>query len=252
MRLNADISEIPWKKVSIVAAILLVVGAAIAGLTVFQNNTKTPATPEKSYDVLQRYLKQRAERSEFNPSLDAANEKTPWNTLKAQYNQPPDYKTVYRTIGEHLVIAEHLLNQESPQKQAEGMRIVSGLCSTALDVAVDPWLAARICDAYIVPHFSKIDEKPKYGLTREHFMDVAGRVYRAAEEIDRYVQLSRTFLSMAKTDQKIDQARYRLGRALEDNGQKQEALKYFQEITHPSLTNNASRRIASIERSLNR
>ncbi|MBA4149669.1 MAG: hypothetical protein H0X66_16275 [Verrucomicrobia bacterium] len=251
MKLNADVSEVPWKKVVLVAAVLLIVGgAAFGGWIAYNKAPSHPLTPEGNKTLVQRYLKQRAERNEFKPVMEVASDKNPWNLLKVQYDQPPDYKTVYRNIGEHLMIAEHLLSQSEARQQANGMRIASELCDIAVDVAVDPWLAARICDAYIMPNLDKIEEKPKNGPSREQYMNIAAKIYRVAEEKERQIELGKAYLAQATPGQRADQARWRLARTLEQNGDKKEALKYFQEITHPSLTNDVTRRIATLEKSL--
>lgn len=251
MKLNADVSEMPWKRILVVLAIALVLGgAAFGGWKVYNNQPKHPLTAEGNKELVQKYLQQRGERSEFKPNAEILKEKNPWNTLKAEYDAPPDYKTVYRSIGDHLAIAEHLLNEEQERQHINGMRLAAELCDVAIEIAVDPWLAARICDAYIMPNLDKIEEKPKNGPSRDQFMQIAGKIYRAAEETKRQVELGKAYLAQAAPGQRADQARWRLARTLEQNGEKKEALKYYREITHASLTNEVARRIATLETSL--
>ncbi|MFN7140997.1 MAG: tetratricopeptide repeat protein [Limisphaerales bacterium] len=251
MKLNSDISQVPWKKVSLIAAIVLVVaGAAFGGWTAMSKRPSHPVTPEGSKALLQKHLRQRAERSEFKANLELLKEKQVLNPIKAAYDAPPDYKTVYRNIGDHLALVEHLLRQPEGREQVQGMRIAAELADTSVDVAVDPWLAARIVDTYIMPNLERVEEKPKNGPTREHFMNIAGRIYRQAEEKDRQIELAKAYVEQAPPGQRADQARWRLARALEQNGDHKEALKYLNEIKHPSLTNDVARRIPIIEQNM--
>ncbi len=247
MKLTSDVQDIPWKKVSIIGVVLLViVGAALATL---KNKThpQHPLTPEANKAAVDSYLKERAETSAFIPEMEAVKEKNPWNVLEPRYEAPLDYKTVYRNIGEDLIIADQLINGTIERDQILGMKMITDLCDVAIDVAVDPWLAARISDGYLIPNLDKIEEKPKNGPGREVFMIRARKIYKEAEETDRLIALGKSYLAQNPPVDRADRIRWSLGRELEQKGETKEALKYFREISHSSLTNEANKRITSLE-----
>ncbi len=246
--MNSTPKEISLKKIIVIfTALLLLVGASWGGRQIYKKISARPLTPQESKKLVVNYLEKKSGQSDFKSSLDISQEKKPWQLLKVQYDAPPDYPTVYRLIGEHLSMADQLIHNSDSRQQENGLRIVTELCDVAQNVAVDSWLSARICDAYILPNLSKIEENPKRGLSREQLMHLAGKIYLSAEEKDKAIDLGKIYIAQTSSKSRADAARWRLGNLLENKGDRQEALKYYHEISDPNFKSKLSKHIAMLE-----
>jgi hypothetical protein len=185
MKLNSDVPARSSRKIFILlgAVVLLAAGTAVGWH--FYNkgkHTPRPLKPDDARSVIAKYLQEKTGKSEFKCVVDISKERNPWQALKSQFDAPPDYKTVYRTIGEHLSVVEKLLKSADEKEQINGVRVAGELAQVSNEVAVDPWLGARICDAYIVPNLEKLPKSPKYGPSRDQMTRYASHFYRTADE----------------------------------------------------------------------
>ena len=231
------------KVITIVVVLLALIGLAAAGWTFSRKSASRSLTPAETKELIASYLEEKTGKSDFKTSLDVSKERNPWNLLKVQYDAPPDYKTVYRAIGEHLFIAENLINGSTNQQHTDGFRIIAELIEVANDVAYDPWLGARICDAYLVGQIDKAEENPKHGPSREQFLQIAGRAYKNAEEDDKLIDLGKLYLSKYPSGARADDIRRRLVWLLQNKGRKKEAEVYLSQIKSPQTADKANRRM---------
>lgn len=235
MKLNADVREIPLKKVLLTLTVLLaVVGLAFGGWAAYKKVTNRPLTPEESKRLIANYLEEKSGASDCKSSIDISKEKNPWQALKFVYDSPPDYKTVYRAIGEHLSVAEELLGRSEPRAQQNGLRIVAELLAVANEVACDAWLGARIADGYIVPNFDKAADNARQGMDGEQLMHWAGRAYHNAEEGNKLIDLGKLYLTKFGSSPRADDVRRRLANMLQNQGRKKEAQVYLSQIKNSS------------------
>jgi hypothetical protein len=251
MKFNADVKEVPWKKVAVVTAVVvLIAGVSFAAWKKSPGPANALGAPEDSKGILAKYLKEKSGKTDFTIPLDAAKEKNPWTVLRTAYDAPPDYKTVYTAIGQHLFVTDALLRDDDAKEQQKGLRLAAELCEVSREVAYDSWLGARICDAYLLPNIDLVEEKPRNGISREQFVQMIARIYKNADEPDRMIQLGKMLLANSGNGRRADGIRYRLARELEQRGEHKDAARYLREITDPSLTNEASRRLVIVERNL--
>ena len=206
-----------------------------------------PPTPQSSRNTVSAYLKKKTGWSNFASFIDLSQEKNPWSLLKAQYETANDYKSIYRLLGEHLSICEKMLRSSDAKQQEKALRLLVELCQTSEDLAVDGWLAARICDGYLTPNLSKVEAAEQDKLI--HF---ANRVYVAANEKDRTVDIYKMLLASTSPEKRSDQIRFRLADLLTTKGDYKEALLYFRQIKDTKLASNARQRIATVEQKLKR
>ncbi len=232
------------KKLVVISVVLIALfGLAALGWSLSKKNSSRSLSPAETKELITSYLKEKTGRSEFKTSLDVSKERNPWNLLKVQYDSPPDYKTVYRAIGEHLFIAGNLINGSGERQPTDGFRVIAELIEVANEVAYDPWLGARICDAYLVGQIDKIEENPKHGPGREQYLHIAGRAYKNAEEDDRLIDLGVLYLSKYPTGSRADDMRRRLAWLLQSKGRKKEAEVYLSQIKSPQVSDKANRRM---------
>ncbi len=223
--MNADVNRGKSGKIATVLllSLLVLAGLAFAGYKYFGQSTSrvTAASPEESRELVDKYLKKKSRRSDFKTSLDALKkEKRPWEVLAKQYDSVPDYETVYRLIGEHLWIAENYLKSSEKRDQRIGLQLLREEVEVASDIAVDDWLACRICEAYLVPIFKKDDQLSD---ENEHLVYIVGRKYAEADETENEIDLEKYYLSKKDSGRFVDWARYRLVRLLENAGRHDEA-----------------------------
>jgi hypothetical protein len=237
-----DARKVP-KLIIMVTALVVFATLAVGAFFAFRSSATSSRylTPEQAKDKLWDYLHERSNTSEFKPSLDISKEKRPWRAMEPFYAAPPDYKTVYRLIGEHLTLAETILKDPDVKRQQDGVRVIIELCNIAKDVAVDPWLASRMCDAYILPLAENATD-PKSELMR-----FAANIYREANETGRLLEMGRTIIAKNPSGERADDIRYRLGQLLVSQGDYKGAIEFLRGIKNPRYTNEVSRRIASLE-----
>ena len=210
-------------------------------------------TPEEAKEIVTDYLKKKSGASSFSSPIEVTKESLKdngiWGQMKGKYDAPPNYETLYRDIGNDLTVIDKMFASDDDKQWGRAIRILFELCEISRDAAVDPWLSARICDAYLLPNLDKIEDKPKHGPDREQVMQYVARVYRNNEETDRLINLGKFYLTKFGDSKRADVVRWHVARALEGKGQKQEAVTYYKQITYSSLTNEAAQRIRSIEAS---
>lgn len=246
MKLDADIREVPLKKIVFGLLILgALTGLGFGGWAAYQKISSRPLTPEQTRSLVTKYLQKQSGKDEFKASVDVSKEKNPWQTLKSVYDAPPDYKTVYRAIGEHLQIAENLLQSSEERDRQNGMRIIAELLDVANDVAYDPWLEARIADGYLLPNADKIGDNPKRGLTAEQIYHFAGKAYRNAEEDDKLIELSKSYLAKYSSSSRADDIRRRLAFLLQSKGKQKEAQMYLAQIKSSQVAEKANRKMGN-------
>ena len=129
--------------------------------------------------------------------------------------------------------------------------LAADACRVALDSAVNGWLSARIAEGYLWPQVDFVDahEKDLRRLDTERLLDITDQAFKAAGESKNVTQNYRLLIARSNRGNKADQARFRLGRHLEDAGDFAGALEVLLEM---KATNNAGlqRRIASLQQQL--
>ncbi len=250
MNLNSDVRKISLKTILIFCACLfLAVGLAFGGYGIYKKRAARPLTAEETKVLIANYLEKRTGESEFKISLEVMKEKNPWETLKQKFDAPVDYKAVYRAIGEDLFVADNLLGSTEAKDNQNGLRVLMELCDVSNDVAVDPWLGARIADAYIMPNLGKADNLVKRGISREQVMRFVAKVYENADDKDKQIELCKMALaeigsSNSKLKVKSDYIRWKLANLLDRKGQHDEAIVVYKQITDPNFKVHVERRLS--------
>jgi tetratricopeptide (TPR) repeat protein len=202
---------------------------------------------------------QKAWESGWEPSDDPGSKKLA--RAKAQFvadiqtklKESTSYASMYQLIGQELYVAKRLLASENPEHGRIGLSTAMQASYNALDYAQNGWLAARICEGYIWPHLdlaTDANRRSPYNL--EYVLNQCGTVFRQSEETNNTIRNIEMLLAFAKTPTLADNARAQLGRFYAQNGDTQEALKYFKQIKN---TNDPSfrmlgRQIAQLEQQL--
>jgi tetratricopeptide (TPR) repeat protein len=256
MNWNPELKEISPKAIALTLAVLMAGGGLIFGARAyFEHRASRSLTPSEVRAEVTKYLRKKSGRSNFQAGADLNLQTNLVPTLRAQYESVPDYKTVYGLIGQHLHLAERLVNSSERPEQQAGLRALMFLAETAaLEVAVDEWLAASICEGYIVPNLEKAIPLPRrrgqergQELAPDAVIRFVLNIYRQAEAREKQIGLYETLLAKAQTPERADSLRLRMADALEIKGDHKQALDHLREISSANFTNAAARRIAMIE-----
>jgi hypothetical protein len=265
MNWNPELKDFSPKTIAFTLAVVLAAaGLVLGGRAYLDHRSSRSMTSEDVRAEVTKYLNQRAGRTHSFHGSELSIQTNLIPTLRAQYENVPDYKTVYRLIAEHLKFAETLLNSAEPREHHAGLRVLMFLSETAaLNVAVDEWLAASICEGYIVPNAEKAapiprqrgqqrgqERPPERGqeLSPEGVIRFVLNIYRQTESRGKQITLYETLLAKAPNPQRADTIRLGLADALEVTGDHKQALVHLREISSSTLTNAAARRISMIER----
>ena len=258
-----------FRIVSLLLLSAVMLGAAWFGWRKYQSRTLTAA---ETRGAIRSYLHQQSGVKEFTPttaepstnSASVADESkkqrrkrgdSPQEKLAGEFrrnvDEAADYKTIYRLIGENLARVDLLLTSNTVPQTETATLLAADACRVALDSAVNGWLSARIAEAYLWPQVDFVDaqEKDLRRLDTERLLDITDQAFQAAGETKNVTQNYRLLIAKSNRGNKADQARFRLGRHLEDAGDFAGALQVLLEM---KATNNAGlqRRIASLQQQL--
>jgi hypothetical protein len=224
--------------------VVIVAGLVFAGFHFFGSNSQGSAhmNPSEARDAVASYLKKKSRTRDFQTEFDYAQDKRPWETLPKQYDTASDYDTVYRLIGKHLYVADKLIKSSDSKEERAGKRLLLEIMEAAHDIAVDDWLACRICDGYVVP---LIQAEEKASDDAEQMYHRAARYYSAADELDSEYEFARLYIQKAAgTGRRSDWIRYRVVRALEMSGRRDEADDLKKQLaTLASASTNSTRKL---------
>jgi hypothetical protein len=164
-------------------------------------------------------------------------------------NEAPDYKTIYRVIGQSLALADQFLAAKNPAEVETALALTADACRAAHDSAVNDWLAARIAEGYLWPGLEFADSKDARRVRPDFLLNIAEDAFRDAEETNNLVRNYRLVIAHASKPGKADNIRFRLARLLEEQSDFTSALAVLRELKD---TNSPAvlRRIAVVEQQL--
>lgn len=169
--------------------------------------------------------------------------------LQQQVNEAMDYPSVFRIIGEYLWVTEQLLAEPDPSRHGTGVQVAVEVGRVALNEACSPWLAARICEAYVWPELA-FAETNQARLDLDMLMDLPRQAFREAGETNNLIRNYRLLIEKAPQSARADRARIELGALLETQGRLAEALELYKAVR--SKSSRLQLRIANLEGRLQR
>jgi hypothetical protein len=206
-------------------------------------------SPGNARSEVWSHLKNKSGSSYFKPSIDFLKEKSPAQSMQVQYNYATNYPTVYRLIGEHLTAVDELFASEEKRPRAIALRMTMTVADTAADLAYDDWLAARICEGWLLPQAEAADDANPQG-SNQIFQFVARMLARTGEQ-EREIEIFKRVLSHGTNNApRLDAVRLRLADVLESQGRTTEAVRYLKQISNPRWSAPASNRVARLEQKL--
>lgn len=170
--------------------------------------------------------------------------------MTKKVNEASTYEGIYFTVGQQLFVADKLLASKDPIEQQQALSLAIEAAQHAGQGAEQHWLAARICEAYLLPNLALADARGRIGYTPEAILTQCTAAFERAEELPNVIRTLQTSLDRIGTNAPLraDSVRYQLGYALERSERLDEALRRYKGITeNTNLFRPAETRAAIVE-----
>jgi hypothetical protein len=171
--------------------------------------------------------------------------------MRVKVSEASSYSDIYRLIGQELWVADGLLKSKNPEHQRVGLTLALNAARNALDDAENGWVAARICEGYLLPHqdLARVTN-PRSLLNADNFLNECAAIFRRNNETVSAAHLYESELARAKTSQRADWARSQIARAYEDAGDIHLAVQYLRQIQNTNDYRWIARRLPRLEAQL--
>jgi hypothetical protein len=152
--------------------------------------------------------------------------------LAGQYeSKATDTPSLYRLVGEHLLIADHLLKDPALAQRRRGLAFALQAVRGARKQLKDYALASAIADAFLLPSLAETaDERATEWLSRLNVIEEACAAYKLARDPARQVIGYQLMLEHAPNRNTADFARYQLAQLSVKAGDGEKALNLLRSI----------------------
>jgi tetratricopeptide (TPR) repeat protein len=151
-------------------------------------------------------------------------------------------------MGQELWLADQLLSSTNGATRQTGLQLAEQARQQALTVGESPWLAARICEAFIWPNLDVAEGG--VNLAADQLLVSAGLTFRQADETNNYIKNAELLIKKARNPARADHARFQLGLLYENMGNFEAALAQYRAIQNTNGMVSAARRIPTVEEKL--
>ena len=159
------------------------------------------------------------------------------------------YDRMYRFIGEELKAADAVLASTNVLREFTALALAGEATIYARTNALDFWLSARICDAYLWPRLPLVAGTNQAGVTQDAVLTLCELAYRDAGETNNMIRAYETILARGTRPAFVDMARFRLALIYIDHGRNAEALKLLKSLQSLKSAK-IDREMAALERLL--
>lgn len=157
------------------------------------------------------------------------------------------YDTMYRFVGEQLKAADTVLAGTNEAREFTALALAGEASIYARTNALDYWLSARICDAYLWPRLALVEGTNRAGVSQDAVLTVCELAYRDASETNNMIRAYETIMARSSRTASTDQARFRLALIYIDHGRNAEALSLLKSLKTLKSAK-IDREIAQLER----
>jgi len=182
--------------------------------------------------ALQKGIQAEADASGTKSANELASARNKFtDELREQFGKAGSYLEMYRLIGNELWVARQLLASANPDHRRAGITLAFDACRHALRDAQNGWVAARICEGFVLPHRNLADDpNRRSAFNPENFLNQCVDIFRDNQEFNNVVNVYKSYLAGAGTPQRADWARSQLAMAYQQAGNPKAALHYLREI----------------------
>lgn len=160
----------------------------------------------------------------------------------------PSYEAMYHAIGQELYVAEKLLDSENTAHRRQGVLLALAAARQALNDAVNGFVAARICEGYILPNLDlATDRNPRSTFNEDNLLAQCTDIFRRNEEVNNVVRTYEIAMNHAKGPAQKDRLLERMARTYEQAGDAKSALAAIRQIKDTNNYRALLRRIPQLE-----
>lgn len=184
-----------------------------------------------------------AQTKDFGPELG-----TFYTSFKSKYDSAQTYAQMYALLGRQLWSTEQLIDNPSSQMKRVGMLAAQQSANFTMDPIQNPWLAARIAEAYLLPNFNLADHPShKHPLNPDTFLRMCRWVYQSNDENDLYLHSMEDAVEKTINPRNRDLLYYEMSRQYENIGDYQSALDSLRSIKDTNGWNSVLRHASQLE-----
>lgn len=142
--------------------------------------------------------------------------------FRTNQEQAATYPEIYRFVGQQLALAEQFLASEDEAQRGMGLLMASEAVNYTRTNAMNLWLSARICEAYLWPNLALVEATNRPLMTADTLLNLCDTTFKQAGETNNI--LRNYELMVTKTKRPSDSTRYRLAQLYQDAGEDAKAL----------------------------
>ena len=153
--------------------------------------------------------------------------------LRARMSEAGSYDTMYEAINEELLVADRLLPSANPDHRRIALRIIRQAVNDSLSQAENGWLAARICEAYVLPHLSLAERSGGRNnpMSFDAILTECAGVFNQNDEPQNVVRAYEKMLVPPIVNvASADRARQQIAQAYQQAGEYKLAVKFLKQI----------------------
>ncbi len=259
----------------VLGGVILAVALAFGSYHFFSSGAPgKPMSPERAKKEIGKFLRERSGQGDFKTEIpdslvrsntfagvarsrsgrrravmSSQNEAT--RNFREQVKQAPEYRVIYRLIGEQLWIADQLQQRNAPNARENAVILAAETTRAALEDAVNGWLAARIVEGYILPFMAQIESDEATPVDIDYLARMSESAFRSVHETNNVIRTYKLLIEKSDNRKRADNTRYRLARILENRGDYRQALDYLVSIQDTN-SQAVKRRIASVQQKLDK
>jgi hypothetical protein len=168
--------------------------------------------------------------------------------IRQKLDQARSYSEMYHLVGQEIWVAARLLGSASPEHRRAGVSLVLDASRHALNDAQNGWVAARICEGYVLPNLDLADDTNRRStFNPQNLLNECADIFRRNNEFNNVVRTYEIAFARARTPTRADAARAQLAIACEDAGDPRRALQYLRQIQDTNDFRWALRRVPRLE-----
>lgn len=215
-------------------------------LTARQGEVKALQAAAAEKDAALTHLRREHDAKDLALSYQAADFS---RHIRTNVNAAASYEVIYANIGRMLWTTDGLLAGSDPALQRQGVLFAETAADYAARDALNGWLAARICEAYLWPNLACVERgaPPAAAAAVDAILQTCGDNFSRAGEPRNVVKNLKLRLARAQNEQRADSLRVYLGDALEQTGDAAGAVAVYRAVQHSNHVRQAQQRIRALE-----
>ncbi len=246
-----------WVWAAVAAGLVVLCAGGWLALQYYQSLPKTPAQHRAmAFDFLRRKSRAKTFAGPMGAAPQKAmpvlsNEVAQLRTdVHERLRDAGSWESIYRALGQELWLSFQYLSSPDPALRRTGLQLAEQAREDALNDANNGWLAARICDGFLLPYLDAADAESKAALSRDSILNNAIQTFHQANEIRRFAELAQHVIRDNPASAEADRLRIQIGEALEEQDDLAGAVAQYRAVRNLGSFGRVMRRLPGLEAKL--